>query len=518
MTAARPTGIQFPSAANGSHSTSRAGVEIVAAALHALDPALAGALRAERNWRRNYPAHLRALVAAGLADGEGALAAARAGLDCAWQTLEWADASGSRPLSDAWAESGAAPLATATVRGEGEARPQPWRLPYRGRLLAGDALLHQIAEWEVRHVIEPGAAEALRRCAAHPEWFDLADRTLVLLGAGAEVGPLPLLLRWRANVMAVDVARPELWRRLVALAREGNGVLRVPLSAPAGSNGHADGVDGANGAEGANVALRGGVDLLAETPRVAAWLATHGGPLDVAALAYADGERHVRLALAMDWVVRAALEADAGSTAAWLSSPTDVFAMPAHTARASRQAYGRRSLSAKLLRRALAPAGVGCFQPNVEGMLGGPGGVEYALADSIVVQQGPNYSVAKRLQQWRALEARARGRRVSLNIAPATTTASVTSNPILAAGYAGADRFGIEVFAPETTRALMAALWVHDLRSDEAPGSPAMALAHPWDLFHAQACHGGLWACPYLPRTALPFAAALGWVRLKLGR
>jgi hypothetical protein len=33
-----------------------------------------------------------------------------------------------------------------------------------------------------------------------------------------------------------------------------------------------------------------------------------------------------------------------------------------------------------------------------------------------------------------------------------------------------------------------------------------------------QACHGGLWCSAYLPRSALPFAAALGWVRGKVGR
>ena len=86
----------------------------------------------------------------------------------------------------------------------------------------------------------------------------------------------------------------------------------------------------------------------------------------------------------------------------------------------------------------------------------------------------------------------------------------MVKNPALAAGFAGADRFGIEVFEPETTNALMAALWVHDLRH-EAP-----ALAHPAELFAHQACHGGLWRCAYLPRSALPFAAALGWVRQRL--
>ena len=74
--------------------------------------------------------------------------------------------------------------------------------------------------------------------------------------------------------------------------------------------------------------------------------------------------------------------------------------------------------------------------------------------------QGPNYALAKRLQQWRAIWARSIGYRVSLNIAPSTTTASVVKNPALAAGFAGASAFGIEVFEPETTNALMAALWV----------------------------------------------------------
>jgi hypothetical protein len=62
----------------------------------------------------------------------------------------------------------------------------------------------------------------------------------------------------------------------------------------------------------------------------------------------------------------------------------------------------------------------------------------------------------------------------------------------------------------------MAALWVHDLRHPGAAANPATPLAHPLELFTRQACHGGLWRCPYLPRSALPFAAALGWVRQRL--
>ena len=59
----------------------------------------------------------------------------------------------------------------------------------------------------------------------------------------------------------------------------------------------------------------------------------------------------------------------------------------------------------------------------------------------------------------------------------------------------------------------MAALWVHDLRSDASAANPALPLAHPFELFIDNACHGGLWRTGYRPRSALPFAAALGWVR-----
>jgi hypothetical protein len=45
---------------------------------------------------------------------------------------------------------------------------------------------------------------------------------------------------------------------------------------------------------------------------------------------------------------------------------------------------------------------------------------------------------------------------------------------------------------------------------------PGHAAATSLELFTRQACHGGLWRCPYLPRSALPFAAALGWVRQRL--
>jgi hypothetical protein len=82
----------------------------------------------------------------------------------------------------------------------------------------------------------------------------------------------------------------------------------------------------------------------------------------------------------------------------------------------------------------------------------------------------------------------------------------VVKNRALAAAYAGAHRFGVEVFEPATSNVLMAALLVHDLHSDGGPRHE-----HPWqDEAHA-AVHGGLWRTAYAPRSALGLAALLGY-------
>ncbi len=504
-TPARETGIVFPAAPDGARSTTHAGAAIVAAALAPIDAEAAAAARAERHWRRRYPQHFRRLVEAALPSADAALASARAGLDAAWHTLRWATAGGEIALADAMAAPDALgpPLAARRVTGRGDARPAPWVVPYRGEALAGDALRRRIDAWADAGVLEPSAAQALHRCVRHPEWFDLADRHLVLLGAGSEAGPLRWLARWRANLVAVDVPRAATWQRIAAVVDAGNATLVAPAPVPAATAGEplAD----------------AGADLLRDAPRVAAWLRAFDRRLDVAALAYADGERHVRVSLAMDAIVAGVAAARADTTLAWMATPTDVFAVPEDAARAAMAAFAERPVASRVAQGGLRlAAGDRFFHPNVERLVDGPAGRRYGIVDSLVIEQGPNYALAKRLQQWRAVVARAAGHRVALHVAPSTTTASVVQNPALAAGFAGADAFGIEVFAPETTNAVMAAMWVHDLRCDDAAANPSVPLAHPFELFMAGAIHGGLWRGAYLPRSALPFAAALGWVRQRV--
>jgi hypothetical protein len=222
---------------------------------------------------------------------------------------------------------------------------------------------------------------------------------------------------------------------------------------------------------------------------------------------YADGPLHVRASLAIDAIGADLAAAGRDVMLAWLATPTDVFAAPIEAVEESR----RRWRSAGLWRYARSPLRLaGAFERNYPETVWTATGVEYGICDCLVPQQGPNYLLAKRLQRWRAMAAREDGVRVSLNVAPSTRTHSVVKNKALAAAYAGAGRFGLEIFEPETSNAIMAALLVHDLRNPKASSNPDVPIVHPMQLFVDGACHGGLWRSEYAARSVLGLAAVAG--------
>jgi hypothetical protein len=232
-----------------------------------------------------------------------------------------------------------------------------------------------------------------------------------------------------------------------------------------------------------------------------------GGSLVLANYAYADGAGHVKVAAAVDALTRRVQAARPDAALAFLATPTDVFAVPADAVAQADRAYGTRSAAARLAGGSLHALSGGrllqrAYQPGAD-----PG-----INDSLVAQQGPNYALAKRLQRWRATVARRDGAAVSINIAPLTRTRSVLKNRALAAAYAGAHRFGVEVFEPETSQVLMAALLVYDLHAGGRVGAGA-GETHPWQDEAHGAAHAGLWRMAYAPRSALTLAAALGYLR-----
>ncbi len=505
MAAARSDarGLQFPLDASGKRSSGRVGRRIVAAALQRLDAQAAERCLAERDWRHGYPLHFKRLVELQAARPAAVVASCRDGLDAAWRELVWLRDGCTLALSEAMATPQPGALRTLRVQGRGDAAPARWEVPYQGRRLAGDALARRIDAWAAAGVVEASHAQALHLARTHPEWFDLSDRHLVLLGAGSEAGPLAWLAGWRANIVAIDLARAPTWKKIAQRMLAGNGRLIAPLAASAARSGD----------DAQDLPLAGG-DMLTQAPEIAAWLRGLGVPLDLLALAYLDGERHVRVSLAMDAIAAGVAAADARCTFGWMATPTDVFAVPQALAEDVMRSWNDRG-TLKRLAQAGARAGSGgrSFAPHIEALVDANDGSRWGVVDGLVVEQGPNYALAKRLQQWRAIVARAAGHVASINVAPSTSTASVVSNPALAAGFRGAKAFDIEVFEPQTTNALMAALWVHDLRNPRGSAQPSAELVHPLQLLVDGANHGGLWRVPYLPRSVLPFAALLGMMK-----
>jgi hypothetical protein len=265
------------------------------------------------------------------------------------------------------------------------------------------------------------------------------------------------------------------------------------------------------GASDAQIAAAAGIDLVAQTPELLAWLARLEGAFTLGTYVYADGAAHVRASAAVDAVTAGLLARRRDVGLAFLATPTDAFAVPPEVVADSRRRYEQRTLGRRAAR--LGSAGR-LFRPNYPADPSlGPDLPEGGVNDSLVPQQGPNYALAKRVQRWRALTARADGVPVSLNVAPATRTRSVLRNRVLAAAYAGAHRFGVEVFDPSTSNTLMAALLVHDLRCEHAVARPDVPLTHPLELFWQGANHGGLWRNAFEPRSVLGLAVALGMVQ-----
>ncbi|SFO02390.1 hypothetical protein SAMN05660359_01023 [Geodermatophilus obscurus] len=469
------TGVVFPAGPDGRRSTAAVGRAVVADALRPVDPVGARAAEQETNWRAGYLTHFRRLVEAGLASPDAARTIAAAGLDAVHGRLHVAGDGGEQPLATLLTAPAGQSLGTREVAGEGEPE-RSFSLPFRGTRLRGDDLHRRLDTWVECGVLEPSAAEAVREVAAHPEWLALPGRTVAVLGAGAEMGPLTALLRWGATVAGVDLPRPDLWRRVLDTARRGAGTLLVPTG----------GTDGA--------------DLVREVPAVAEWLAGLPGEPVLGNYVYADGATNVRVSAAVDALTLRVLQARPETALGFLATPTDVFAVPGEAVAQSVRNYAGRSAAGKLLGRPLRTLSAGRLLQRAY-----VAGADPGINDSLVAQQGPNYALAKRLQRWRATVARAAGTTVSMNVAPPTRTRSVVKNRALAAAYAGAHRFGVEVFEPATSNVLMAALLVHDLHTGGGPQHE-----HPWqDEAHA-AVHGGLWRTAYAPRSALGLAAVLG--------
>lgn len=524
-----PRGLVWPvteTKANGEEvrASTATAKEILAAAVGAVNPELAEKVRNEKKWRFGYVKHLVNMVEAQCKSPEDALKVANAGLNKAYTTFQFISKDGKTTTSFASAMSAtnSTKFCTGFVKGElPSPKDKKLEITYKGKQISGDELKAQVKKWVDYGTIEPSAGEAIIKCADNPKWIDLSDKYFVLLGAGSAMGPFEVLLSLGANVVAIDLDRNFIWKRLIERARNSSGSITFPMTK-----------EQKDCADDEEMYASSGCNLFTETPLIRDWLVDlyPGKPFTVGCYAYLNGALHVQVSLAMDAICRDLCERRKGTTSlAYLCTPTDLHLIPKEAHDAALANYKEFSKKPFCMLMKLL-GGKKFLKKNVREPVSGVGGNFYYV-DGISVAQGPNYAMAKRMQHWRAVIARSKGAIVSSNIAPSTSTASVVQNRTFAWAYEGMPYFTpYEIFAPETSKSVMIAILFHDINNPDSVANPKTALANPNQLFSSGSFHGGVWRCAYtidsigessvllyFSRVAAPYVMAFGGLGLALG-
>jgi len=488
-----PRGIAFPvdnDAKGGKNVRSSTPVnkEILASAVGAVNPAKGEKIRTAKGYRFTYVKHLFGLVDEQCKSPEACLKIAQAGLDKAYEIFEFVAPDGSAvSVQEAMSTKTTEQFCTGFIQGEGGKEDAVLEIPYKGKILKGQALKDQVKQWVDYGTIEPSAGEAIIGCVDNPNWCALSDKYFVLLGAGSAMGPLLVLLALGANVIAVDLDRPNIWKRLIGLAKKSSGTITFPLKQEQSTLKTDD-----------ELYASAGCNLFTHTPMIRDWLMGlyPGKSFTVGSYAYLNGALHVQVSLAMDAITRDLSEKRPGTSLAYLCTPTDLHLVPKEAWDASIANY--KEYGSRLLCMLVSILSSGrLLKKNARNPVSGDGGSFYMI-NGVSVAQGPNYILAKRMQHWRAVTARSKGCIVSSNIAPATSTASVVQNRTFAWAYEGMPYFKpYEIFAPETSNAVMSAILFSDLNNPKSSGNPQTSLKNPNQLFSYGSFHGGNWRCAY---------------------
>ena len=486
-------GVVFP-LTDGERATQPVGRQVISRSTARVDTAASESARDESHWYNRYPKHFGELTR--LSAGSNASLIAADGLDAVHDTMRFRRQGAEGSISDAIDVPRSKYFSSVTIEGSSPLSEAGLVLVNDDQPVRGDTLLWLLSRWDKQGIAEPSATEALREVYRHPEWLDLRDMTVVVLGAAAEMAPLEALLSWGAHVIAVDLPGRTIWRPLIDRARQSPGRLTLPVR-------HGGGTPSSD----VHVSSVAGADVITEAPEITDWLLQFPDPLVVGDYVYATGSTHVRTSVAVDGIISALIERRKDIGLAYLATPTDSYAVPGAAIDASQRGFEG---SSRIVAMARGLGGKRVFRANYARTHVLPSGRRFGVFDGLIIQQGANYALAKRIQRWRALRAHQAGRWVSINVAPATRTQSVVNNRLIEAAYGGSHRFGLQVFSPAASRQVMAALLVHDLRNELCSAHPRVPLEEPMDLYANEAIHGGMWRAPYAPRSVLGFAVATG--------
>ena len=451
-------GVVFPAGrSDGRRSTAALGRAVVADALRAGRPGRRAGRRAgdELAGRATWRTSAGSVEAGSRPPRDAARRSPAAGLDSLHARMRVAGAGGehaARRLRD-----GARPAA-ARAPSRSAGRPSPsasCRCPTAASGCAGTTCAAGWTRWVDAGVVEPGCADAVAHGRRPPR-----------VAAPCPTAPS------RCSAPAPRWGRC----RAAALGRPGGRGRPAPPGAVAAGAGHAPGAARARCCCRCRRAPATGRRRPAPTcsprcRRSADWLGGLGGPLVLGNYVYADGATNVRVSVAVDALSRAAADARARPGARLPGHPHRRVRRPGATRwTQSVAAYdapvGRRR---RLLGRPLRTLSAGRLlrRAYVAGRRPRASTTAWCRSRARTTRWPSGCSAGGPPSPGTA------GRTVSMNVAPPTRTRSVVKNRALAAAYAGAHRFGVEVFEPATSNVLMAALLVHDLHTGGGPRARA---------------------------------------------
>lgn len=318
-----PQGLVWPMDSRGERSSTETNKAIIAAAVGAINPEKAQAVLKCKSWRFQYNKHMRAMVEEQCKSPQAALKIAQAGLDKAYELFEFVTPDGtSQSFKAAMAAKNKDKFFTGFIKGESATRVERLEIPYKGKTLHGAELLKQVDKWVEYGTIEPSCGEAIKKCASYSRWLDLSGRYFVLLGAGSAMGPLLVLMALGANVIAIDLDRPPIWKRLIDIAKRSSGSITFPMKC-----------DQKNCKTDDEIIENAGCNLFTHTPAIRDWLLDlyKGKPFTVGSYAYLNGALHVQVSLAMDSICRDLSEKRSNTSLAYLCTPTDLHLIPKET-------------------------------------------------------------------------------------------------------------------------------------------------------------------------------------------
>lgn len=469
---------------------------------------------AEKKWRTDYATHVckSALLGAKIA---------QAGLDEMHDTFDYFHTDGHvTKLKDAMKDT-TSTYYTGTIKGT-KTRPSKLeiKVPYKCfhtaeyTELKGQALIDQAYVWAERGTIEKDCADAIAKVVQNPEWLDLSGQTFVILGASSAMGPFHVLKELGAHIVAVDIDRPEVWKRLIdEVYYNSHASISFPMTVPY------------TGQTGEPLYKACGANIIRDTPRVRNWVRDEvpkiagGKPVTIGTYTYLDGELHVRVNLACDSIMEG-LASSYGYDKVnlhFLPTPTDAYIIADNVDAAVKKNFSAAPSWCKSLE---GLGFLGKMVPMITLAVKNDEGDIMHLSDSLMATQGPNYALAKRLQQWRAVINRSKGSTVSYSIAPATATASVLSNKMFAAAYGGAHLWEpVEVFYQELSNAVMSTILIHDVRNPDASSRPHVnADMNPMLWLSSKAFHGGFLRCAYKFTSIAEISAAIYLFHKYVGR